>query len=104
MATKKKHSKRYLAALKKLPDPEAKYPIAEAVGLLKKFDACKFDETVELSIKLGIDPKKPEQLLRGSFALPHGLGKEVSVANDVIVWGLDTFGGGERTNAVVYLV
>ncbi|HVY62386.1 MAG TPA: 50S ribosomal protein L1 [Planctomycetota bacterium] len=79
MAAKKKHSKRYLAALKKLPDPEAKYPISEAVGILKKFDGCKFDETVEVSIKLGIDPKKPEQLIRGSFALPHGLGKEKKV-------------------------
>jgi large subunit ribosomal protein L1 len=76
---KKKHSKRYLAALKKLPDPEAKYPINDAIGILKKFDACKFDETVEVSIKLGIDPKKPEQLIRGSFALPHGLGKEKKV-------------------------
>lgn len=74
-----KHSKRYLAALKKIPDPEAKYSIADAVGILKKFDSCKFDETVEVSIKLSIDPKKPEQMLRGSFALPHGLGKEKKV-------------------------
>jgi large subunit ribosomal protein L1 len=46
---------------------------------LKKFDSCKFDETVEVSIKLTVDPKKPEQMLRGSFALPHGLGKEKKV-------------------------
>jgi len=75
----KKHSKRYLAALKKIPDREAKYQVSDAVGILKKFDGCKFDETVEVAIKLGIDPKKPEQLIRGSFALPHGLGKEKKV-------------------------
>jgi large subunit ribosomal protein L1 len=75
----KKHSKRYIAALKKIPDQNAKYAIPDAVGILKKFDGCKFDETVEVAIKLGIDPKKPEQLVRGSFALPHGLGKEKKV-------------------------
>lgn len=74
-----KRSKRYLAALKKLPDASNRYSVPDAVGILKKFDACKFDETVEVSIKLMIDPKKPEQLLRGSFALPHGLGKEKKV-------------------------
>jgi large subunit ribosomal protein L1 len=75
----KKHSKRYLAALKKLPDPEARYAIPEAVGILKKFDGCKFDETVEVSVNLRVDQKKTEQLIRGSFALPHGLGKEKKV-------------------------
>jgi len=75
----RKHSKRYLAALKKIPDPEARYSVVDAVGILKKFESCKFDESVEVAIKLGIDAKKPEQLLRGSFALPHGLGKEKKV-------------------------
>lgn len=74
-----KRSKRYLAALKKLPDAGVRYAVPEAVGILKKFDACKFDETVEVSIKLMVDPKKPEQLIRGSFALPNGLGKEKKV-------------------------
>lgn len=72
-------SKRYRAALKKLGDIEAKHPIAEAVELLKKTDGPKFDETVEIAIKLGIDPKKADQLIRGSFALPNGLGKEKKV-------------------------
>ena len=75
----RKRSKRYQAALKKLPDRDQRYAIPDAVGILKKFDACKFDETVEVSIKLTVDPKKPEQMLRGSFALPHGLGKEKKV-------------------------
>jgi large subunit ribosomal protein L1 len=72
-------SKRYRAALKKLGDVESKHTIAEAVALLKKTDNAKFDETVEVAIKLGIDPKKADQLIRGSFALPHGLGKEKKV-------------------------
>jgi len=73
-------SKRYRAALKKLGDtPEAKHKIPDAVAILKKFEGAKFDETVEVSIKLGIDTKKADQLIRGSFALPNGLGKEKKV-------------------------
>ena len=73
-------SKRYRAAAKKLGDqPDAKHAIGEAVQILKKFDGAKFDETVEVSIKLGIDAKKADQLIRGSFALPNGLGKEKKV-------------------------
>src|SRR5205085_10747989 len=72
-------SKRYRAAVKKVGDLEAKHPVPEAVELLKKTDGAKFDETVEVAIKLGIDPKKADQLIRGSFALPHGLGKEKKV-------------------------
>jgi large subunit ribosomal protein L1 len=75
----KKRSKRYQAALKKIPDIKAKYAVADAVGFLKKMEGTKFDETVELAIKLGIDPKKADQLVRGSFSLPFGLGKEVRV-------------------------
>ena len=72
-------SKRYRAALKKLGDAEAKRTVADAVQILKKMDGARFDETVEVAIKLGIDPKKADQLVRGSFALPHGLGKEKKV-------------------------
>src|SRR5262245_30935689 len=70
-------SKRYRrSAEKKKPDP---VPIPEAVAILKKFDGAKFDETVELSLKLGIDPKQSNQAVRGSFSLPHGIGKTVKV-------------------------
>jgi len=70
-------SKRYRrSAEKKKPDP---VPIPEAVATLKKFDGAKFDETVELSLKLGIDPKQSNQAVRGSFSLPHGIGKTVKV-------------------------
>jgi large subunit ribosomal protein L1 len=66
-------SKRYRrSSEKKKPDP---LPLDEAVATLKKFDGAKFDETVELSLKLGIDPKQSTQAVRGSFSLPHGIGK-----------------------------
>lgn len=76
----KYRSKRYRAALKKLGDKiDEKHSVRDAVQVLKKMDGARFDETVEVSIKLGIDPKKADQLIRGSFALPHGLGKEKRV-------------------------
>ena len=70
-------SKRYRQSVaKKKPEP---VPVPEAVAILKKFDSAKFDETVELSLKLGIDPKQSNQAVRGSFSLPHGIGKTVKV-------------------------
>ena len=70
-------SKRYRSSTeKKKPDPVS---VDEAVATLKKFDNAKFDETVELSVKLGIDPKQSNQAVRGSFSLPHGIGKKVRV-------------------------
>jgi large subunit ribosomal protein L1 len=59
--------------------PQAPVSIAEAVGVVKGYEGAKFDETVELAIKLGIDPKNTSQALRGAFSLPHGIGKEVRV-------------------------
>lgn len=74
----KTHSKRFRAALKKVDAAKA-YAVDEAVKLLAGCDKAKFDETVELSIKLGIDPKQSDQLLRGSFSLPRGLGRSKRV-------------------------
>ena len=51
----------------------------EAVGVLKKFDGTKFDETVEIAIRLGIDPRQTAQAVRGAFSLPHGTGKKLKV-------------------------
>lgn len=76
MATKK--SKRYLQAVEKIEAGKG-YPLAEAVTLLKTLPAPKFDGTVTLSFKLGIDPRKSDQMVRGSVALPHGTGKNVRV-------------------------
>ena len=64
----------------KLVDPQRAYTLQEAVELLKKFPPAKFDETIEVSFKLGVDPKKSDQIVRGTVALPHGTGKKVRVA------------------------
>jgi large subunit ribosomal protein L1 len=74
----KNRSKRYRAALE-LAGERKRLDVREAVQLLKKIPDAKFDETVELAIKLGIDPKKTDQAVRGSFSLPHGIGKERKV-------------------------
>ena len=67
-------SKRYFAAVQKV-DRTKTYTIQEAVALLKELPKTKFDEAVELSISLGIDPKKTDQAIRGTVVLPHGTGK-----------------------------
>lgn len=54
-------------------------PLDEAVTLLKSFDNVKFDQSVEIAIRLGIDPKQADQLVRGSIVLPHGIGKSLRV-------------------------
>jgi large subunit ribosomal protein L1 len=74
----RQRSKRYGEALEKRGTPRA-MEVSQAVGLLKQFPAVKFDETVELSVCLGIDPKQSDQQVRGSFVLPHGIGKEKRV-------------------------
>jgi large subunit ribosomal protein L1 len=56
------------------------YPIEEAMALLKKVEQRQFDETVELAVNLGVDPKHAEQMVRATVVLPHGLGKTVRVA------------------------
>ena len=62
-----------------LVDRSRRYSVAEAVRLLKGLPHARFDETVEVSVKLGIDPKDTSQSVRGAFSLPHGLGKAVRV-------------------------
>jgi large subunit ribosomal protein L1 len=61
-------------------DKSKAYPIAEAVSLTKQLSKVKFDATVELHVRLGIDPKKGEQAVRGAVSLPHGTGKTIKVA------------------------
>jgi large subunit ribosomal protein L1 len=72
-------TKRMRAAQAVQPNPDAVLPLAEAVGLLKKFPAPKFDQTVEIHMRLGIDPKQADQIIRGSIVLPHGIGKSKRV-------------------------
>ena len=73
-----KQSKRYRSALK-VADLSKDYPLAEAVDVLSKFPKAKFDETVELSIRLGVDPAQGDQMVRGTTPLPNGSGKKVRV-------------------------
>lgn len=69
-----KASKKYLEALKQI-DRDTAYDPSEAIGLVKKVASAKFDETVEVAVRLGVDPKKPDQQIRGAVVLPHGTGK-----------------------------
>ena len=73
-----KHGKRYREAQTKLEEGRS-YPLAEAVDALVSFPPAKFDESVELAINLGVDPRHADQMVRGAIVLPHGLGKGVRV-------------------------
>jgi large subunit ribosomal protein L1 len=72
------HGKRYRASYE-LVDRERAYPPAEAVRLIKGFETAKFDETVEVHVRTGLNVRHADQQLRGTIALPHGLGKEMTV-------------------------
>ena len=74
----KKRGKKYRAALEKI-DQTRKYSLEEAARTVKEVAFAKFDETVELTMWLGVDPRKADQLVRGTLVLPHGLGKSKSV-------------------------
>ena len=73
------HGKRYRQAYENV-DRDRRYPPAEAVALVKETGSTKFDETVELHIRLGVNVRHAEEQLRGTLALPHGLGKDITVA------------------------
>jgi large subunit ribosomal protein L1 len=71
-------SKRYRATAEGI-DRTRSYPLSEAVGLLKEGQAAKFDESVELAINLGVDPRHADQMVRGALVLPNGVGKDTRV-------------------------
>ena len=71
-------SKRYVESNKTV-EKSKEYELKEAVSVLKNFNKTKFDETVDIVMKLGVDPKHSDQIVRGSFSLPKGIGKEVRV-------------------------
>jgi large subunit ribosomal protein L1 len=73
-----KHGKRYREAQTKLEEGRS-YPLAEAVDALVSFPPAKFDESVELAINLGVDPRHADQMVRGAIVLPHGTGRGVRV-------------------------
>src|SRR6185503_17903439 len=71
-------SKRFKKALE-LVDKKKSYPLKSAVEVLAKFPKAKFNETVDLAFRLGVDPKQSDQMVRGTVPLPHGSGKTVKV-------------------------
>jgi large subunit ribosomal protein L1 len=74
----KKHGKKYRVAAEKIEEGR-KYTLDEGVAKVKEIAFAKFDETVELTMWLGVDPRKADQLVRGTVVLPHGLGKSKTV-------------------------
>jgi len=74
----KKYGKKYRAALEKI-EPGRKYNLETAIAKVKEIAFAKFDETLELTVWLGVDPRKADQLVRGTLVLPHGLGKSKTV-------------------------
>jgi len=74
-----KHSKRFTNASEKV-DSFKSYSLDDAIAMLQDFPPVKFDETVELSFRLGVDPRQSDQMVRGTVSLPNGSGKKVTVA------------------------
>lgn len=75
----KKHSRRYRSIAERV-DQTRRYPPSEGIELLKSLQGTKFDESVEVAVRIGIDAKKTDQLVRGSVSLPRGTGKSVKIA------------------------
>ena len=73
-----KHGKRYNDMVKEF-DRQQEFPLEEAIDLVKQFATAKFDETIELHFRLGIDPRQADQQIRTTIMLPNGLGKQVTV-------------------------
>jgi large subunit ribosomal protein L1 len=98
----KKISKRFQELLKKI-DREKEYSVEEAVKTVKDLKSAKFDETVEIALKLNVDPRHADQMIRGSVVLPAGTGKTVRVAviakdakaDEAKAAGADIAGGAE---------
>jgi large subunit ribosomal protein L1 len=74
-----KHGKKYLDALKRF-DPQQSYSPTEALELVKSLAPASFDESVEMAVRLGVDPRRADQVVRGTVSLPAGTGKPVRVA------------------------
>jgi large subunit ribosomal protein L1 len=101
------HGKRFRAQYDKV-DRDRAYPPAEAIALIKETASAKFDETVELHVLLGVNVRHADEQLRGTLALPHGLGKDVTVAvfaqgqqaRDAEAAGADFVGGQDLVEKV----
>src|SRR5213596_4112128 len=103
----RKHGKNYLAARQQIAADRA-YTIEEAIPLVQKVKYAKFDETVEMSLRLGVDPKHADQMVRGTVVLPHGLGKSKRVLaiaggekqKEALDAGADVVGGEEMVDKI----
>src|SRR5205085_11351125 len=103
----KKNGKKYRAAIDKVEEGR-KYTLEEAVKKLKEIAFAKFDETVELTMWLGVDPRKADQLVRGTMVLPHGLGRSKTVLviaqgdkiREAEEAGADLVGGEDMVNKI----
>ena len=103
-----KLAKRMTAMLAKAPPAKKPLPVSEAVAILKTFNTTKFDQTVEIAMRLGIDPKQADQLVRGSIVLPHGIGKSLRVVvfakgdkvDEAKAAGADEVGGPELAEKI----
>ncbi len=73
-----KHSKRF-TAIQSAVDAAKEYSFEEAIKLVKQTSTAKFDESIDMAIRLGVDPRKADQMVRGTVSLPHGIGKTVRV-------------------------
>jgi large subunit ribosomal protein L1 len=101
------HGKRYRKQLEKVQRDQA-YPPVEAIALIKETASANFDETVELHVLLGVNVRHAEEQLRGTLALPHGLGKDVTIAvfaqgqqaRDAEAAGADFVGGDDLAKKV----
>lgn len=101
-------TKRMKLMLAKKPTSEAPLPLVEAVDVLKGFPPTKFDQSVEIHMRLGIDPKQADQIVRGSIVLPHGIGKSKRVlvfargnlADDATAAGAEHIGSDELAKKV----
>jgi large subunit ribosomal protein L1 len=103
-----KPGKRYSQAMQ-LVDRDQQYAPTEAIRLLKQLPEAKFDETVEVAFRLGVDPRKADQMIRGTVTLPHGTGRSVRVAafatgdkaREAQEAGADIVGGEDLVNEVI---
>jgi len=103
-----KIAKRMTAMLKKAPRDKNPLPVAKAVDILKTFATTKFDQTVEIAVRLGVDPKQADQLVRGSIVLQHGSGRTLRVIvfakgdkiDEAKAAGADEVGGAELAEKI----
>src|ERR1041384_6830843 len=103
----KRLSRRYQKAAANV-DQARRYGVDEGISLIKNMPAVKFDETVDVAVRIGIDPKKTEQLVRGSVSLPRGTGKSIKIAvfaegqraQEALAAGADFVGGADLAEQI----